>query len=78
MMKTFTVSVRLRRVTTETAYVSVALMPDLLEPNFDQLGTIDAEKLMQMAVELGRQPSTIWTLEGEAVISPHPIQTPPD
>jgi hypothetical protein len=27
-------------------------MPDLLEPNFDQSGTIDAEKLMRMAVEL--------------------------
>jgi hypothetical protein len=53
-------------------------MPDLLEPNFDQSGTIDAEKLMQMAVDLGCQPSTIWTLEGEALITSHPIQTPPD
>jgi hypothetical protein len=78
MSKTFAVSVRLRRVTTETAYVSVPLMRDLLEPNFDQSGTIDAQKLMQMAVDLGRLPSTIWTLEGEAVITPHPIQTPPD
>jgi hypothetical protein len=78
MTKSITVSVRLRRVTTETAHVSVPLMPDLLMPNFDQSGTIDAEKLMQIAVDLGRQPSTIWTLEGEAVITPHPIQTPPD
>ena len=78
MSKTFSGSVRLRRVTTETAHVSVHLMPDLLEPNFDQSGTIDAEKLMQMAVELGRLPSTTWILEGEAVITPHPIQTPPD
>lgn len=78
MSKTFSVSVRLRRVTTETAYVSVPLVPNLLEPNFDRSGTIDAEKLMRKAVELGHQPATIWTLESEAVITPHPIQTPPD
>jgi hypothetical protein len=78
MPKTFSVSVRLRRVTTETAYVSVALVPNLLEPNFDQPGTIDAEKLVRAAVELGNLPATVWTLEGEAVITPHPIQTPQD
>ena len=78
MSKTFSVSVRLKRVTIETAYVSVSLFPDLLEPNLDQSGTVDAEKLMQAAVRLGHQPSTVWTPEGEPEITPHPIQTPPD
>jgi len=78
MSKTFSVSVRLRRVTIETAFVSVSLIPDLLESNFDESGTIDAEKLMQAAVHLGHQPSTVWNVEGEPEITPHPIQTPPD
>lgn len=78
MSKTFSVSVRLKRVTIETAYVSVPLFPELLEPNFDQSGTIDAEKLMQDAVRLGHHPSTVWTVEGQPEITPHPIQAPPD
>jgi len=76
MPKTFSVSVRLRRVTIETAFVSVPLIPDLLEPSFEQSGAINAEKLMQAAADLGRQPFTAWTLE-EATMTPHPIQAPP-
>lgn len=78
MSKTFSVPIRLKRVTIETAYVSVPLIPDLIEPSFEQSGTIDPEKLMQAAVQLGHQPSTVWAPEGEPEITPHPIQTPPD
>jgi hypothetical protein len=78
MSKSFSVSVRLQRVTIETAIVSVPLLPDLVEPNFDESGSIDVDKLMQAAVDLGRHPSVTWTAEGEATITPHPIQAPPD
>lgn len=78
MSKSFSVSVRLQRVTIETAHVSVPLVPDLIEPNFDETGSIDVDKLMLAAVELGKQPSVSWTSEGEATITPHPIQAPPD
>jgi len=74
MSKTFSVSVRLQRVSIETAFVSVPLIHDL----FDQAGTINAEKLMQAAFDLGRQPQTAWTLEREPEISAHPIQVAPD
>jgi hypothetical protein len=74
MSKTFSVSVRLQRVTIESAFVSVPLIHDL----FDQTGTLNAEKLMQSALELGRHPETAWTLEGDAEISAHPIQIAPD
>ena len=46
-------TVRLRRVSIENAYVSVPLVPDLIEPNFNDTGTIDTEKLMQAAIRLG-------------------------
>jgi len=79
MAKTFSVSVRLQRITTETAYVSVPLTPELMQANVNEPGTtsINTEKLMQAAMDQGRLPSTVWSLDGEPVITPHPIQTPP-
>ena len=79
MTKTFSISVRLQRVTTETAHVSVALSEELLQVNPDgsRTNTIDAEKLIAAAIELGRLPVTRWSVEGDVVITPHPVQTPP-
>ena len=78
MAKTFSVSVRLQRVTTETAHVSVPLSEELLQPNPDASGasTINPDKLIAAAIELGRLPSTHWSVEGDVVITPHPVQTP--
>lgn len=77
MTKTFAVSVQ--QVTTETAYVFVPLSEELFQMNPDGSGTrtIDAEKLMEAAIELGRHPATPWSVEGEVVMIPHPIQAPP-
>lgn len=79
MAKTFLVSVRLQRVTTETAHVSVPLSDELFQLNPEGSGTntINAEKLIAAAIDLGRHPATHWSVEGEVVITPHPIQTPP-
>jgi len=79
MAKTFSVSVRLQRITTETAYVSVLLTPDLMQVNANVPGTagINTEKLVQAAMDQGRLSSTVWSLDGEPVIAPHPIQTAP-
>ena len=77
MVKTFSVSVRLQRVITESAHVSVPLTRELFHVNPDGSETIDGEKLIAAAVELGTHPSTDWSVEGEAVIAPHPLQTPP-
>jgi hypothetical protein len=77
MAKTFSVSVRLHRVTTETTHVSVPLSAELLQPNPDGSGTktIDTEKLREAAINLGKIPSTVWSVEGEVLITLHPLQT---
>jgi hypothetical protein len=79
MGNTFSVSVRLQRVTTETAHVSVLLTPELMQPNVNEPGTetINTERLMKAAIDQGRLPSTTWRLDGETVITLHPVQTPP-
>jgi hypothetical protein len=79
MANTYSVSFRLQRVTTETAHVSVPLSEDLWQPNPDGSGTftINTEKLLATAIELGRLPSTRWTVDGDVLITPHPVQTPP-
>jgi hypothetical protein len=77
MAKTFSVSVRLQRVTTETAHVSVPLSQELFSANSDGSETIDGQKVIAAAIELGRQLETRWSVEGEVVITPHPLQTPP-
>jgi hypothetical protein len=77
MAKTFSVSVRLRRVTTETAHVSVPFSQELFQSNPDGSETIDGEKIIAAAIELGRHPATRWNVEGEVVITPHPLQTAP-
>jgi hypothetical protein len=80
MAKAYSVSFRLQRVTTESADVSILLTPDF----FQASGTgpvgkrINIYKLVQVAIEEGRLPSTVWKLDGEPVIKPHPVQTPPD
>jgi len=76
MANSFSVSIRLQRVTTETAHVSVLLTPELMQPNVNEPGTeaINTERLMQAAIDQGRLPSTAWRLDGEVVITPHPVK----
>ena len=78
-MPTYSVSLRLQRVTTESADVSVALSDELWQPNPDGSGTrtINTERLLVAAIEMGKLPSTSWSVEGDVVITPHPLQTPP-
>jgi len=77
MAKTYSISVRLQRITIEAAHVSVPLSQELFHRNPDGSETIDGEKVMAAAIELGRSLATQWSVEGEVVITPHPLQTPP-
>jgi hypothetical protein len=79
MNKSLSVSVRLRRVTSESAHVSVLLTPELMRaiPNEPGGEGINAERLMQAAIDQGHLPSTVWKLDEEAVVTLHPVQTPP-
>jgi hypothetical protein len=80
MNKSLSLAVRLQRVTTESRHVSVLLTPELMRAIPNELGSegINTERLMQAAIEQGHLPSTAWKLDGEAVATLHPVQTPPD
>lgn|SRR5215472_9068043 len=75
----FSVSVRLQRVTTKSARVSVLITAELIQPDPDdpETGRIDIDKLFQAAIE-GKLPTTDWKPEGGPVITPHPWQSSPD
>jgi hypothetical protein len=67
---TTSVSFRLRRVTTEEAYVYVPVTDDMM--SFDGTKThLDVDKLMAAAIEMGREAE--WLPEALNVAM-HPIQ----
>jgi hypothetical protein len=80
MSASYSVSVRLQRLTTETAHVSVPITAELLRPSAEdpEQMTIDTEKLMDFAIKQGILSTTCWKPDGDAIIRPHPIQTLPD
>ena len=72
------VQVRIQRIITEYAYVSVPVEDAVLNPP-DEHGNrrLDAEKVFAVAVALGAAPETNWMLEHAPQITIHPIQGPP-
>lgn len=77
--KSYSIIFRLRRITIEEAFVSVPVTEEVMQPELDERGYshLDVDKLTKMAVSLGHQPETQWTLESKPTVEPHPIQTPP-
>lgn len=77
--KTYSISFRLQRTTTDVAFVSVPVTADLMQEQPERDGTmrIDVEKMVQRAVEIGAADTTKWKQEDQ-IISPHPIQMPPE
>ena len=73
---TYSVSFRLQRTTTESAFLSVPISPDLVLRQPDGTGKIDVTKMVQRAIELGGNPEIAWQLE-ERQVQMHPIQTAP-
>jgi hypothetical protein len=73
------ISIRLRRTTTEVAHVSVPITDVLLVPDSEDptVRRLDVDKLSQAALALGVQDNTDWQLEGEAIVELHPIQQGP-
>ena len=75
--RTYSISVRLRRTTTEETYLSVpvdeAIMQD--EPAADGNYRIDPGKLWAEAIRLAEQSSN-WMIEDRQV-APHPVQQAP-
>jgi hypothetical protein len=50
-------------------------VPDPEDPKHSR---IDTEKLMAAAIQYGRLAATSWKPDGDIVVKPHPLQTPPD
>jgi hypothetical protein len=56
-MDEYSITVRLRRVITEAAHVSIRITADLIrvDAGDPETGTLDAEKIFQAAIEQVRQ-----------------------
>jgi hypothetical protein len=73
------ISVRLRRVRTETAHVSVPITEELLVPDETNPASrrVDIDKLIAAALEMGNTDAIDWTRENEEVVQLHPTQNVP-
>jgi hypothetical protein len=75
---TLSISVRLRRRQTETALVSVPITEEVMQPNDEGGGRkMDVDKIIEVALQLGKLDSTQWEIEGEPEIQLHPVQNAP-
>jgi len=72
-------TVRLRRVRTETTQVTVPITPEVMRPKVEGDGPkLDVDKIIEAALELGNLDSAKWEIEGEPEIQLHPIQNAPE
>ena len=75
MDSTLSMSVRLRRVRTETTTVSVPITQDVMRPSDEGDGLkMDVDKIIEAALQLGKFDSIEWEIEGEPEIQLHPIE----
>jgi len=70
-MELSSIAMRLRRVTTEDAYVKVPVTEAILADLSN-----GGEALIAAACALGADTETRWVLDGEPIIEAHPIQKP--
>ena len=82
MDSTLSMSVRLRRVRTETTTVSVPITEEVMRSGV-QAGQVDGpkinvDKVIEAALKLGSLDTTTWESEGPAEIQLHPIQNTPE
>jgi hypothetical protein len=79
MDSTLSMSVRLRRVRTETTTVSVPITQEVMRPDDEGGGLkMDVDKIIEAALQLGKFDSIEWEIEGEPEIQLHPIQNAPE
>ncbi|MBS1804314.1 MAG: hypothetical protein JST28_13185 [Acidobacteria bacterium] len=72
-------SVRLRRVRTETTTVSVPITLEVMRTDEEGGGPkMDVDKIIAAALQLGKFDSIEWEIEGEPEIQLHPIQSAPE
>lgn len=74
---TYSISLRLRRVTVEYAYVNVPVVGDVVKPDDQGVGRIDMAELTRRAIEMGQRTEVAWYRE-EQRVEPHPLQKAPE
>lgn len=72
---TYSVQLRIRRVTYEDAYVAVPVTDKVMKKRPDGTLGIDGEALLAEAVRLSGDPRVEWAVENRAS-EPHPEQAP--
>ena len=73
------ISVRLRRRQTDTARVSVPITDAVVRPDDEGEGKkLDVDKIIEVALQLGKLDSTEWEREGDPEIQLHPTQNAPE
>ena len=77
--KSYSISVRLRRTTFEYAFVSVPVNQHIWEqhPDDPKKQRINPEIVMEIARQMGSDPTVLWARESEPRIEPHPWQVAP-
>jgi hypothetical protein len=73
---TYSVSLRLRRVTVEYAYVNVPIVDEVVKLDEKGVGRIDPSELTRRALAMGLEPEVVWYREDQS-IELHPIQQSP-
>jgi len=73
---TYSISVRLRRTSTEYSYVRVPVTDEVIKRADDGTGRLDPVKVMAKACELGESAGVQWYAESRN-IEPHPTQQTP-
>jgi hypothetical protein len=73
--ETYSLALRVRRVTYEDAYVSVTVTNDILRKGDDGTFGIDFEAFVAEAIRISHDPNVEWEIE-TSQIEPHPIQGP--
>ena len=73
--ETYSLALRVRRVTCEDAYVAVPVTRSLTKENADGTRSIDFEAFVAEAIRISADPRVQWKLE-ESGTEPHPEQGP--
>jgi ribosomal protein S18 acetylase RimI-like enzyme len=73
--KTYSLALRVRRITYEDAYVAVAVTDDILRKQDDGTFGIDFEAFVAEAIRISHHPDVEWQIEASQ-IEPHPTQGP--
>jgi hypothetical protein len=73
--KTYSIALRLRRMTFKDVYVAVPVTDTIMKVNDDGTGSIDVEAFNVEAIRIGGDDRVEWKVE-ETQIEAYPIQAP--